>query len=208
MVKEFSNKVQLIIRDSKREKRSINEKEVYKVRECFFEMFENLLKHYNVGTENSDFFRDGGDCSSLNCDPSYLFHFESFLREYRSEPQIHGYMNYFCYMPLFQRLIQRIALDEDPYDLRVFKRSLKQMQQIPKFDIDTREKSISEDSIVIKAEYHFHPWFDLMVQSRDRDEKKIQEKKTKAVDQKQEFSCLKYEYKKVPSYLDIGHMTA
>ena len=56
------------------------------------------------------------------------------------------------------------------------------MQQIPKLEIDTREKSISEDSIVIKAEYHFHPWFDLMVQSRD--EKVVPEKKTQAVDQK------------------------
>ena len=126
-------------------------------------MFETLLKHYHSGTENSDFFRDGEDSSSLNCDPSYLFNFESFLKEYKKQPQYHEYLNNFCYMPLFQRLIQRVALDEDPYDLRVFKQTLRK-KQIPALSSEEyREKSISEDSVLIKAEYHFHPFFDLMV---------------------------------------------
>ena len=81
------------------------------------------MEHYYVGTENSDFYKDGADSSSLNCDPSYLFNFECFLKEYTNDRMYHEYLSYFCYMPLFQRLIQRLALEEDPYDLRVFKRS-------------------------------------------------------------------------------------
>ena len=35
--------------------------------------------------------------------------------------------------------------------------------QIPGLDMDIREKSVSEESVLLKAEYHFHPFFDLMV---------------------------------------------
>ena len=39
-----------------------------------------------------------------------------------------------------------------------------------------REKSVSEESVLLKAEYHFYPFFDLMVQSRDEVDKQELEK--------------------------------
>ena len=75
--------------------------------------------------------------------------------------------------------------------------------------------SLSEDAIIIKEEYHCHPFFDFMMKSRacneagfdGRAKKTVLSTKPQSDDLKQEFNCMKFKYKSVPQYLDLGLMT-
>ena len=66
-----------------------------------------------------------------------------------------------------------------------------------------------------KEEYHCHPFFDFMLESRDRNELGFDAKAKKSImlgndemkHNKHEFTCLMYKYKSTPQYLDQGLMT-
>ena len=213
MQKRLADKLGRIVKNAKPAGRLLDEREVKRVRECFFELFVDLLRHYHEGVKQSQFQQEGED-SSLVYDPSYLFHFEAFLAQYeQTDEEAHTFLRTFCYMPMFQRLIQREALHEDQHELGVFKKALR--RNASSKEVALQCLSSGEDAHpVAKEEYHCHPFFDLMIEARDCSElgtagqpKKEAAGKRAPDESKQAFLCLKYRYRSTPQCLDVGLMT-
>ena len=109
----------------------LNEAEVRAVRGYFFEFFCSMLKYFPQGIIESVWEKKNRlrQPRLLEIDPVKLFNYEKFLNLYFNsgvdvDRESWSFLRYFTSMPLFKHLVERIVLEKDDMDLRVFEQRL------------------------------------------------------------------------------------
>ena len=86
---------------------NLDDLEVHKVRSYFFEFFCQILKHFKIGIENSDWKHFGTQDEILpeHPDPCYVFKMRDFLRSYKDQESL-IFLTDLTKRPAFSSLIE------------------------------------------------------------------------------------------------------